>query len=160
MLVYLRKHILPYVCHALMYYQNSLKISTLPLRIGTVSNPQDRRWSQQRRLLARDVIQRNSVLRTARNNTITYHEFLPSQRRGSHFKSDNTHTIVNTHPLHTHILDNFALLFSSCFLFTVYPNRIMLNPTPLQVIPTRAREAGPKEHRAKQKRPRETHSVT
>ena len=34
------------------------------------------------------------------------------------------------------------------------------HPTPLQVITTRSREGGPKEHRAKQKWPRETQSVT
>ena len=35
-----------------------------------------------------------------------------------------------------------------------------LHPSPLHVITTRAWEGGPKEHRAKQKWPRETHSVT
>ena len=83
---------------------------------------------------------------------IIYHDFLHPPRRGSHVKSDNTHTIINIHPL-AHILDTFALIFSSCLLFTVYP-------TPLQVITTRARETGPKEHRAKQKWSRDTHSVT
>ena len=34
------------------------------------------------------------------------------------------------------------------------------HPTPLQVITTRAREGGPNEHNAKQKWPRETHSVS
>ena len=34
------------------------------------------------------------------------------------------------------------------------------HPTPLLLITTRAWEGGPKEHRAKQKWPRETHSVT
>ena len=62
---------------------------------------------------------------------------------GSHVKSDNTHTIINIHPL-AHILDICAFIFSSCALLTV-------NPTPLQVITTRARESGPKEHRANQK---------
>ena len=50
----------------------------------------------------------------------------------------------------------FALIFGSCALFTVYHQPY---PTPLQVITTRAREGGPKEHGAKQKRLRETHSV-
>ena len=52
-----------------------------------------------------------------------------------------------------HILDTWALIFSSCALFTVYPS-------PLHVITTRAQEGGPKEHRAKQKWPRETHCYT
>ena len=61
-----------------------------------------------------------------------------------------------THHQHTplaHILDICALIFGSCALFTVYP-------TPIQVITTGAREGGPKEHKAKQKWERETHSVT
>ena len=33
-----------------------------------------------------------------------YHDFLPPPRRGSHVKSDNTHTIDKIHPL-AHILD-------------------------------------------------------
>ena len=65
--------------------------------------------------------------------------------------SQITH-IINIHPL-AHKLDICALIFSSRDLFTVYP-------TPLQVIITRAREGGPKKHRAKQKWRRETHSVT
>ena len=41
--------------------------------------------------------------------------------------------------------------------FTIYPNRIMQrHPTPLQVITTRARDGGPKEHSHKQEWPRET----
>ena len=44
--------------------------------------------------------------------------------RGSHVKADNTHTIIKIHPL-AHILDTWALIFSSCAIFTVYPNRIM-----------------------------------
>ena len=52
-----------------------------------------------------------------------------------------------------YILDNRALICSSCALFTVYP-------TPLQVITTRPREGGPKEQRANQKWQRVTHSVT
>ena len=79
---------------------------------------------------------------------------------GSHVKSDNTHTIINIHPL-AYILDICALIFNSCAIFTVYPNRIMQrHPTHLHVISTRAREGGPKEHRAKQKWQRKTHSVT
>ena len=66
----------------------------------------------------------------------------------------------NIHPL-AHILHTSALILSSCPFFTVYPNRIMRrHPTPLQVKTTRAREGGPKEHRGKQKWPRETHSFT
>ena len=57
---------------------------------------------------------------------ITYHDFLPTPRRGSHVKSGKTqtHTVIKIHPL-AHILDSWALMFSSCALFTVYPNRIM-----------------------------------
>ena len=36
----------------------------------------------------------------------------------------HTHTVIKIHPL-AHILDSLALIFSSCALFTVYPNRIM-----------------------------------
>ena len=72
----------------------------------------------------------------------------------------HTHTVIKIHPL-ADILDTWALIFSSCSLFIVYPNRIMkLHPSPLHVITTRAREGGPKEHSAKQKWPRETRSVT
>ena len=81
-----------------------------------------------------------------------YHDFFSPPRRGSHVKSDNTQTIINNHPL-AHILDICALIFSSCAFFTVYP-------TPLRVITTRARVGGRKEHRAKQKWPCETNSVT
>ena len=56
--------------------------------------------------------------------SIIYHNFLPAPRRGSHVKLDNTNTIINIHPL-AHILDICALMFSSCALFTVFPNRIM-----------------------------------
>ena len=75
--------------------------------------------------------------------------------------SQITHTqSSNIHPL-AHILDICALVFSSWALFTVYPNRNMKrHPTPLQVITRTAQEGGPKEHRAKQKWPPETHSVT
>ena len=75
---------------------------------------------------------------------IIYHDFL---RYHTH-----TYTIVEHTPLCRYTLHR-RLDFSSCALFTVYP-------THLQVITTREREGGPKEHRAKQKWPRETHSVT
>ena len=66
----------------------------------------------------------------------------------------------NMHPL-THILDTCALIFSSCTVFTLYPNQIkLLYPTPLQVITTKAWESSSKEHRPKQKCPCETESVT
>ena len=68
----------------------------------------------------------------------------------------HTHTIINIHPL-AHILDICASVFSSCAFFCSLSQPY---PTLLQVITTRAREGGPKEHRAKQKWPRETHSVT
>ena len=71
----------------------------------------------------------------------------------------HTHTIINT-PL-SQYTRLWALIFSSCPLYTVYPNRIMRrHPSPLPVITTRAREGGPKEHNAKQKWLRETRSVT
>ena len=54
---------------------------------------------------------------------IIYHDFLPTPWWGSHVKSDKTHTIINIHPL-AHILDTWALIFSICALFTVYPNGI------------------------------------
>ena len=54
---------------------------------------------------------------------IKYHN-LPPPRRGSHVNSDNTHTIINIHPL-ANILDISALIFSSCALFTVFPTSIM-----------------------------------
>ena len=76
------------------------------------------------------------------------------------FKSNNAHTIINIKPL-SHILDICILIFSSCAIFTVYPNRLMKqHPTFLLVITTRAREGGPKDHRAKQKCLQETQSVT
>ena len=91
---------------------------------------------------------------------IIYHDFLSPPRRGSQVKSDNTQTIINIHPL-AHMLDICAMIFSSCAIFTIYPNIIKWrHPTPLQVTTTKAREGGSKEHRAKQKWPRETHSVT
>ena len=72
----------------------------------------------------------------------------------------HTHTVIKIHPL-AHILDTWALIFSSRALCTVYPNRIMSrHPSPLHVITTRAWEGVPKEHSAKQKWPRKTHSVT
>ena len=49
---------------------------------------------------------------------------IPPQRRGSHVKSDNTNTIINMYP-YAHILVTYALIFISCTLLTVYPNRIM-----------------------------------
>ena len=76
---------------------------------------------------------------------------------GSHVKSDNTHTqSSNIHPL-AHILNTCALIFS--YLRTFYS---LSQPHfyPIQVITTRAPEGGPKEHTAKQKWERETHSVT
>ena len=83
--------------------------------------------------------------------TIIYPDFLPSPRTGSHVKSDNTHTFV-------HILVTSAFIFSCCAVFTVCPNCIMSHhPSPLQVITTRAREGGLKEHRSKQKSLHETH---
>ena len=51
---------------------------------------------------------------------IIYNDFLPPPRRGSHVKSDNTHTIINIHPL-ANILDICALIYSSCALFTFIP---------------------------------------
>ena len=51
---------------------------------------------------------------------IIYHDFLPPPRRGSHVKLDNTHTIINIHPL-AHILDICPLVFSSCALFQFIP---------------------------------------
>ena len=67
----------------------------------------------------------------------------------------------NVYVWHSNMYDIWALILSSCTLFTVYSNRIMLrHPTAFQVITTRVREGGPKEHKAKQKWPRETHLVT
>ena len=51
---------------------------------------------------------------------IIYHDFLPPARRGSHVKSDNTHTIINIHPL-AHIFDTCAMIFSSCTLTQFIP---------------------------------------
>ena len=73
----------------------------------------------------------------------------------SQITNTRTHTIIKN-PI-AHILDSWALIFSSCAVFTVYPNHIKYrHPSPLQVITTRAREGGPKEHSAKQK----SHSVS
>ena len=60
-----------------------------------------------------------------------------------------THRHTHTSNIHSlaHIRDTCALLFSSCVFL-------------LLQITTRAREGGPKEHKAKQKWMRETHSVT
>ena len=48
---------------------------------------------------------------------IIHHNFLPPPRRG-HVKSDNTHTINNIHSL-AQILDIYALIFSSCAIFSL-----------------------------------------
>ena len=94
------------------------------------------------------------------NIVIIYHDCLPTPRKGSHIKSDKTHTVIKIHPLAL-ILDCWASIFSSCALLTVYPNRIMQwHPSNIHLITTRAWEGCPKEHRAKQKWLRETHSVT
>ena len=72
----------------------------------------------------------------------------------------HTHTIIKIHTL-AYILDTLASIFSSCPLFTVYPNCIMQpHPSPLHVITTRAWAGCPEEHSAKQKWLRDTHSVT
>ena len=72
--------------------------------------------------------------------------------------SDNTYIIINIHSL-THILDICVLIFRSCALFIVYPNRNMQrHPTALQVITTRARGAVRK-NTGPIKWPLETHSV-
>ena len=47
-----------------------------------------------------------------------------SLHQGGVVMSDNTHTIINIHPL-AHILDTCALTFSRCALLSIYPNRIM-----------------------------------
>ena len=63
------------------------------------------------------------------------------------------------HPV-SHILDTCTLIFSSCALFTVHCNRMILrHPTPPHVITARAREGGPKKHREKEKWPCETHQL-
>ena len=49
---------------------------------------------------------------------IIYHDFLPTPRRGSHVKSDKTHTVIKIHPL-AHILDAWALIFSSCAFYSL-----------------------------------------
>ena len=65
---------------------------------------------------------------------------------GSHVKSDYAHTLIK-HISNT--LGSYAFIFRS---FTDYPNRIMqLNPTPHQMITTRAEEGSTKEHRTKKK---------
>ena len=56
-----------------------------------------------------------------------------SLHQGRVVKSDNTHThththtIINIHPF-AHILDNCALIFNSCALFTAYPNQKITSP--------------------------------
>ena len=67
--------------------------------------------------------------------------------------SQITHTESSAYTL-THILDICALIFSLS-----QPHHVTASAPP-QVINTRAQEGGPKEHRAKQKWPRETKSVT
>ena len=67
--------------------------------------------------------------------------------------------VMSSHIKHTHRHQDTPL--SPYTLFTVYPNHIMqCHPSSLHVITTRAWEGGPKEHRTKQKWPRETHSIT
>ena len=61
------------------------------------------------------------------NNNIPW--LSPSIRRGSHVKSDNTHTIIQRTPLSPYTW-HLALIFNRCALFTVYPNRIMSHPSP------------------------------
>ena len=59
--------------------------------------------------------------------------FLLPPTKGSHSKSDNTHTIINIHPL-DHMLDTCYLISSSCSFFKIpKPHH-----TTLQVITTRA----------------------
>ena len=58
-------------------------------------------------------------------------------QRGVVMSSQITHTQSSTIQLLPHYFDTCAWIFSSCALFTVYPNGT-----------TRAREGGPKEHRA------------
>ena len=75
--------------------------------------------------------------------------------------SQITHTqSSNTHPL-AHITDTCPFIFSSCTIFTVYPNRIIFrHPSLLQMKTTRPWEGGLKEQMAKHEWPSETHSVT
>ena len=103
---------------------NSMLAYTLPTPIlpGPAAKcelytSQVRQPTMQRRCLFISLINRQLQI-------IIYHDFLPPPRRGSHVKSDNTDTIINIHPL-AHILDICALIFSSCALFTVYPDRIL-----------------------------------
>ena len=65
----------------------------------------------------------------------------------THTPHNHQHTPCSTYTYH------LRFNFSSCALFTVHL-------TPLQVITIRAWEGCPKEHRAKQKWPNKTHSVT
>ena len=91
---------------------------------------------------------------------IIYHDFLPPPWRCSHVKSDNTQTIINIHPL-AHILDICTLIFSSCDLFygLSQPHHVTAShPSPGDTHQNK--EGGPKEHWAKQKWQRSTHSVT
>ena len=87
---------------------------------------------------------------------VIYHDFLPPPRRGSHVKSVNTHTQSSNTPLipyTLHLCLDFQLL--SPFYILSQQHHVMA-PSPFQVITTRAWQGGLKEHRAKQKWPRET----
>ena len=78
---------------------------------------------------------------------IIYLDFLPPPRRGNHVNSDNTHTIIQ----HTHLSPYtwYLRLFSVVEPFLQFiPTASCNGIQPLQVITTRAREGGPKEHRA------------
>ena len=56
---------------------------------------------------------------------IIYAITLSLHQEGVVMSSKITHTqSCNIHPL-AHILDTCALIFNSCVIFTVYPNRIM-----------------------------------
>ena len=65
--------------------------------------------------------------------------------------SQITHTVIKIHPL-AHILDTWALIFSSWTLFYSLSelHHVTASLPPLHVVTTRAREGGPKEHSAKQ----------
>ena len=72
-------------------------------------------------------------------NIITnYHDFLSPPMWGSHVKSDNTHIIINIHPL-AHLLDICPLVFSGSALFSLSQQHHVTASHPLQVITTRAR---------------------
>ena len=61
---------------------------------------------------------------------ITYHAILPPSRRGSQWSQIMHAQLFNGHPL-AHLQGTWALIISSCTVFTVYP-------TPLQVISHRS----------------------